>query len=1376
MRSLPYSDLEKGVASIAGIDPTNLLSHEKVLIAEYISDAVKYCWDYYPWAEFTKTEERYFREVFEPNKQYLAGDEVYFSDAYYRARVDVQASTVDLSSGKWYEVGDTSSATKWSETGCYYIGARVEYNDKYYVCISEPTDSIGAYGNQPCCFEINAIDPTDTTYFAEIENNVFDRYIAYEQAGKDVIGTTLSVTLSDPRYNDTKPLNWREDREGIYIDPEGNSFNSVYIRYRLEAPTYTFESTTDEVPKFLAQAIKAFAYKSWLIGDGQHEKAQLQDIYGLDLLLREVDRLDLQQDRAQPFTITKNPYRRVNARQGIQASETTAQIASVKKSNVVVSIELTTDAQGFNPVKKAIIDGDPIFDIIVEGYNAVQKGLPVTDLNIGLACNGENAVKPGYANSFVKIFTGIPFWGVDIGQLQGLKLNVVRESVQPINLTLRLTTVSVNVVRSRIVSKIFQISTDVTGVNCIKSAQVSMGMSMSSGATGMNLVVKRNALSNASFILQGVNGKNIVKIGQSNSLSNITISAFGGNIVKKSDIEPGGFGFVVTASTEGFNAVKLGTTSSEIEIISTGGFTGNYVSATTYIGFTPHYYPNDPNSNREHLGDTIILVRKDGITEGQGRAKRVNGYNYDNTLYRNNIFGFSSSTYQDDLSSLTTLEPTEITDVVIDDQVSYWLKTNGELYATKLKGDHLTLNSYASEFGFADTDAFGDGLSLIDTDVTKICRGIVTHTHNNSGSIIGYIKNGNLFTIQSNAFQQTSTPGFTGEIVDVVLNYSGLSLILDNLGNVYEKDSSYNFVVIETDVTQISGDYGIKNDAIINLEHMGGSYRTLSISAQFVYHEQHGTSPSNDKGVYYVQDGVLKNLTTYSPDLVRNWSFDLGDCVKISANQLGLVAVGANGTIYHRRRDTEIANPYTDVEVIRQPSGVRAGAIRSGSVSMSFEITVSNGVPQTVSLISPGARQTDAFLNIVGTNDDRVIEIDFYNHTPDYDGTYSTANALRYYSRTACIYVKDLIDPNFTYSVQTKDSFSNYDFFGKNIDFDDLYYPVYNSAQEAIRSGSDYSKPVDDIVLVSENSINVTCLYEETLGNYPDKSEKVVPVYVVATLFEPSQESIGWNLNGTEDYKVWNSNWRFRLIYVDANEDRLVTNNKLDVGTFGGVYSGSTTNTFTGSPYLRSSNGLYQTKEIELGIYYRLGINQHNQNWNTNTVEREYGESIPSGQLGNTDPFASTNRNDLFNIDFNVGLKKFEYYAFTQQNRLVTLPYSPHKIDFVNSREYDLLDNVKEIWHAGDMQFNPATSQYDAKQDPWINDVDVALGVTNGVYGGDNSASFPLPVNILPDGYVRDFPQTFSSQNPGNSRGTPQDYLSNSVLKKNKISAEKISA
>ena len=89
MRSIPYSDIEKGVAAIAGIDPTSLLAHEKVLLAEYISDATKYCWDYYPWSEFTKTEKRYFRNAFVPSTSYKAGDEVYYDGKYYRCSIKV---------------------------------------------------------------------------------------------------------------------------------------------------------------------------------------------------------------------------------------------------------------------------------------------------------------------------------------------------------------------------------------------------------------------------------------------------------------------------------------------------------------------------------------------------------------------------------------------------------------------------------------------------------------------------------------------------------------------------------------------------------------------------------------------------------------------------------------------------------------------------------------------------------------------------------------------------------------------------------------------------------------------------------------------------------------------------------------------------------------------------------------------------------------------------------------------------------------------------------------------------------------------------------------------------------------------------------------
>ena len=42
MRSTDYATIERGVASIAGIEPDNILAHEKTILADYITDATKF--------------------------------------------------------------------------------------------------------------------------------------------------------------------------------------------------------------------------------------------------------------------------------------------------------------------------------------------------------------------------------------------------------------------------------------------------------------------------------------------------------------------------------------------------------------------------------------------------------------------------------------------------------------------------------------------------------------------------------------------------------------------------------------------------------------------------------------------------------------------------------------------------------------------------------------------------------------------------------------------------------------------------------------------------------------------------------------------------------------------------------------------------------------------------------------------------------------------------------------------------------------------------------------------------------------------------------------------------------------------------------------
>jgi hypothetical protein len=356
MRSIPYSRIERGIAAIAGIDPNNLLSHEKVMISEYVNDATKYVWDYYPWPESTITEIRYFRPEWDEGGEYVVGDEVFYKGRYWRKwgedteterqwqeqQENYEEQNGRWSEGKnprdeflWHEIGDFDVNEEWREDGVYYVGAKIAYEGKTYLCIKQlnGTTSSRLTGVN---YVSDEITPLNGTYFMEIDTK-FERVIDYEQAGMNVIGTMISAHTEDPRYEETEPLNWVEGAEGIYVQtPE--TVNFIWMRYRKEAPEYSENTPDNPVLNFLAPAIKAYAYRSFLVADGQHEKAQLQDLQALDLLVREVDKLNHQQDRGQAGTIYSEPYRRITVKGNVYTEPTDEKIATIYHRGVDVDI------------------------------------------------------------------------------------------------------------------------------------------------------------------------------------------------------------------------------------------------------------------------------------------------------------------------------------------------------------------------------------------------------------------------------------------------------------------------------------------------------------------------------------------------------------------------------------------------------------------------------------------------------------------------------------------------------------------------------------------------------------------------------------------------------------------------------------------------------------------------------------------------------------------------------------------------------------------------------------------------------------------------------------------------------------------------------
>ena len=643
MRSIPYSDIEKGVAAIAGIDPSALLAHEKILLAEYINDATKFCWDYYPWAEFTKTEERYFRDDFVPNASYEAGDEVHYEGKYYRARLANQSSTIDISEVIWYEVGDVIGVEEWSETGLYYKGAKVSYFDKSYICINQPNSIIPEHGLDPCSFDLNGISVTDTNYFEEIDS-VFDRYIAYEQTGKDVIGTCLAITLEDPRYNDTSPLNWREDREGFYIEPRGESFNKVWIRYRLQAPTFTSDSTTEEVPRFLSQAIKAYAYKHWLIGDGQHEKAQLQDMYGLDLLVRELDKLDSQQDRGQQFTIIKNPYRRINAKQGFVTPVTDDKIGKLYDGTTEVSTTIEVSVQGRNVVVKGDTATEVMLTTEVTGKNALKIRESTISIEIQLGKTvGMNFAVDAYPDVIgTRVKTGVPI----AGRTRVIAYNAVKYAEFK-STTGKIIISGIIVGRKQVVkTAIYKFPPPIIIIECVdviaeKGLPVSANASISidTVASGRSSVVYGVAGAQLKLTTTGFGRSSVVASNASVGF-NLTTSVSGRNSVQKGNAS-GLIHLVITTSTSGIDAIHLGFCNSSISVSTDVSGQLGALESNASISFSI----SSENIQHKRIASRLVEIE---LTVHTGTAKEVQVYDSTNlTKGTSRGNGFSSSPYYD---------------------------------------------------------------------------------------------------------------------------------------------------------------------------------------------------------------------------------------------------------------------------------------------------------------------------------------------------------------------------------------------------------------------------------------------------------------------------------------------------------------------------------------------------------------------------------------------------------------------------------------------------------------------------------------------------------------------------------------------------------
>ncbi len=179
-----------------------------------------------------------------------------------------------------------------------------------------------------------------------------DGLVAYQQDGDTAIETFLMVTQNDPRTDrNPKEIGFRLHKGGAYLGPDWFS-QTVYVTYRPKAPEFTSTPWGDggsysyaigdlvywasgdgnvyrcvgtatleahapsddsywEVVPFLdlfAEAVKAGAYAAMTREDGQAPIAEIIRAEMEDLLLREIERLELQSGSYRTIRVGMDGY------------------------------------------------------------------------------------------------------------------------------------------------------------------------------------------------------------------------------------------------------------------------------------------------------------------------------------------------------------------------------------------------------------------------------------------------------------------------------------------------------------------------------------------------------------------------------------------------------------------------------------------------------------------------------------------------------------------------------------------------------------------------------------------------------------------------------------------------------------------------------------------------------------------------------------------------------------------------------------------------------------------------------------------------------------------------------------------------------------
>jgi len=194
MRTVPYKSVYEGILRRAGQDPRGdaVSTDNGLTVSQHVNARVKRAWFLWEWPEWTVTEERAFRQVWNSDHQfYLVNVNGVPDEVFYAPNVD----THSLEGAGYYRVKED------------------------------------APGNPPI-----GTPPSDTTFW---EAFTPDTYIAYDQVCRRRIGEVLEVYSANPAVVKPPPcLAHQPTEKGIQVY-DASGLLTVFIKYLIPAEQFT---------------------------------------------------------------------------------------------------------------------------------------------------------------------------------------------------------------------------------------------------------------------------------------------------------------------------------------------------------------------------------------------------------------------------------------------------------------------------------------------------------------------------------------------------------------------------------------------------------------------------------------------------------------------------------------------------------------------------------------------------------------------------------------------------------------------------------------------------------------------------------------------------------------------------------------------------------------------------------------------------------------------------------------------------------------------------------------------------------------------------------------------------------------------------------